>query len=289
MIIGAQKTGTTSLLRYVAQHPALCTHPHREMSFFSHDLEYCQGYEKVFDKYFPQAGCGNRLMVAKDVMIFPCRKALERVHNHNPTIHIVVLLRHPIRRMYSAYWYARSRGWEPIKSFEKALEAEATRLADDEWKWRYCAYLDTSTYYRHLEASFEQFGRDHVHVYFTEEFYENPQKICEGLFRILDVTPAFAPDVEKRHNRARTARSELFARAFSRFKGSTHPLKMYARLLFPAPMIYQVKHALLALNDKEFQPPPMSEETRKRLVAYFKPYNARLSDLLGRGLPLWDS
>jgi sulfotransferase family protein len=288
MIAGAQKAGTTSLFRYLTQHPQLSTHPHREMSFFSHDLEYDQGYRRVFNKYFPEAGSGDRTIMAKDVMVFNTHQALERLHAHNPGMHIVVLLRHPVRRVYSAYWYARSRGWEPIKSFEKAIEAEPDRLAEDSFKWRYCAYLDTSTYDRHIDVLLKRFGKERVHVYLTEDLHENPQKICQGIYRILDLDPAFTPEVEKRHNESSMARSELFARMFSRFTGSTSRVKLFARTFFSSAMIYKVKHAMLALNDKKFRPPPMAEETKRRLIEYFKPHNTRLSELLGRELPLWD-
>jgi hypothetical protein len=288
MIAGAQKAGTTSLFRYLTQHPQLSTHPHREMSFFSHALEYDQGYERVFNKYFPEAGSGNKTIVAKDVMAFNSQQALERLYAHNPELHIVVLLRHPVRRVYSAYWYARSRGWEPIKSFEQAIEAEPGRLAQDGFKWRYCAYLDTSTYYRHIEVLWQRFGREKVHVYLTEDLHENPRRLCQDIYSILDLDSAFTPAVEKRHNESSMARSELFASVFSKFTGSTSWAKMFARTFFSSAMIYKVKHAILALNDKEFRPPPMTEETKRRLTEYFKPHNIRLSELLGRELPLWN-
>jgi hypothetical protein len=288
MIAGAQKAGTTSLFQYLTQHPQLSTHPHREMSFFSHDLEYGQGYARVFDKYFPEAGSDDSILVAKDVMVFNAHQALERLYAHNPGIHVVVLLRHPVKRVYSAYWYARSRGWEPIKSFEKAIEAEPGRLAEDSFKWRYCAYLDTSTYDRHIDVLLKRFGRERVHVYLTEDLHENPQKICADIYRRLALDSAFTPEVGKRHNESSMARSEVFARMFSRFTGSTCRVKMFARAFFSSAMIYKVKHAILALNDKEFRPPPMAEETKRRLVEYFKPHNIRLSELLGRDLLLWD-
>jgi hypothetical protein len=258
------------------------------MSFFSHVLEYGQGYERVFAKYFPEASSGDRTIVAKDVMVFNAHQALERLYAHNPNIHIVVLLRHPVKRVYSAYWYARSRGWEPIKSFEKAIEAEPGRLAEDGFKWRYCAYLDTSTYARHIDVLLQRFGKERVHVYLTEDLHENPQKICGDIYRILDLDPAFTPEVGQRHNESSMARSELFARVFSRFAGSTSRVKLFARTFFSPAMIYKMKHAILALNDKEFRPPPMAEETTRRLIEYFKPHNARLSELLGRNFPLWD-
>jgi hypothetical protein len=288
MISGAQKAGTTSLFKYLVQHPQIVTHPHKEMGFFSHDLEYCQGYAKVFQKYFPEAEEEGGGVIAKDVMILPSHTALERLYDHNPKMHIVVLLRNPVRRAYSAYWFARSRGWESMPTFEMALEAEPIRLAEDRYKWRYCTYLDTSTYFQHIERCYKRFGQEHVHVYLTEDLYEAPQSICENLFRILAVDAAFRPDVSRQHNKAIKARLDILAKACSGLVGSSHPAKMFVKRFVPTSMIYKVKHVILSLNAKEFRPPPMAEETRQRLIGYFQPHNLRLSEMLGRDLALWN-
>jgi hypothetical protein len=134
----------------------------------------------------------------------------------------------------------------------------------------------------------QRFGREKVHVYLTEDLHENPCRICQDIYSILDLDSAFTPMVEQRHNESSMARSELFARVFSRFTGSTSRAKMFARTFFSSAMIYKVKHAILRLNDRKFRPPPMVEETRRRLIDYFKPHNIRLSEMLGRELPLWD-
>ena len=141
-----------------------------------------------------------------------------------------------------AYWYARSRGWESIKSFEKAIEAEPSGLAEDGSKWRYCAYLDTSTYDRHIEVLLERFGGERIHVYLTEELHENPQRICQGIYRThLDAT--FMPEVERLHNESSMARSELFARVFSRFTGLCMGKDVCTTFFFSS-TIYKVKHAI---------------------------------------------
>ena len=126
MIVGTQKSGTSSLLRYLAQHPDIHTHSQSEMTFFLQDHEYTRGYESAYAKYFAQCS-ENCKLIAKNVMVMYSHDIMQRIYQHNPKIHLVVLLREPVARAYSAYWWARRRGWENITSFEEALAAEQHR------------------------------------------------------------------------------------------------------------------------------------------------------------------
>ena len=138
MIVGAQKSGTSSLLRYLEQHPDMHTHPQPEMTFFLQDREYSRGYEWAFAKYFAgesdRDDIANKQLIAKNVMVMHSPEVMQRIYEHNPDIHLVVLLREPVARAYSAYWWARRRGWENIKTYEEALAAEEDRLNENWFK-----------------------------------------------------------------------------------------------------------------------------------------------------------
>ena len=151
MIVGAQKAGTSSLLRYLAQHPDIHTHAQPEMTFFLQAREYTRGYEWAFGKYFTGQNSHDEIqdkhLIAKNVMVMHSPEVMQRIYEHNPEIHLVVLLREPVARAYSAYWWARRRGWENIKTYEEALAAEETRLNEGWFKWRQCAYQYNGIYY----------------------------------------------------------------------------------------------------------------------------------------------
>ncbi|MDE0685767.1 MAG: hypothetical protein OXI63_22795, partial [Candidatus Poribacteria bacterium] len=72
MIVGAQKAGTSSLLRYLAQHPDIHTHAQPEMTFFLQDREYSRGYQWASAKYFAgeydHAEVADKRLLAKNVM-----------------------------------------------------------------------------------------------------------------------------------------------------------------------------------------------------------------------------
>lgn len=288
MIVGSQKSGTSSLLRYLAQHPEIYTHPQPEMTFFLQDHEYTRGYEWAFAKYFSKCPEGRHL-IAKNVMVMCSQEIMQRIYEHNPEIHLVVLLREPVSRAYSAYWWARRRGWENIKTFEDALAAEEVRLNEDWFKWRQCAYRFNSTYYLHVKNLITQFGKDQVHCILTDELKTDAKTVCQHLFKLIGVSTEFQPVVGEHHNQAAMPRSEKFGFLFTQFLASRNPLRRAIRKLVPDTAAYKLRKAVLDLNEKTFTPPPVNPQTRKELVQYFKPYNEQLAELLEQDLTHWNT
>ena len=297
MIVGAQKSGTSSLLRYLAQHPDIHTHPQPEMTFFLQDREYTRGYTWAFAKYFAgkynHREIENKQLIAKNVMVMHAPEMMQRIYEHNPDIHLVVLLREPVARAYSAYWWARRRGWENIKTYEEALAAEEARLNEDWFKWRQCAYQYNSIYYPHVKNLINQFGAERVHCILTDDLKEDAETVCQQLFHQIGVRADFKTVIGERHNRATMPRSERFNYLFTQFLASHNPLRRAIRKLIPDATAYKLRKTVLDWNDKpqknmESVPPPLDPETHERQMAYFKPFNEQLAELLDRDLSAWN-
>ena len=286
MIVGSQKSGTSSLLRYLAQHPEIYTHPQPEMTFFLQDHEYVRGYERAYAKYFSKCPEDKRL-IAKNVMVMCSQEIMQRIYEHNTEIHLVVLLREPVSRAYSAYWWARRRGWENIKTFEEALAAEEARLNENWFKWRQCVYRFNSTYYPHVKNMIKLFGEERVHCVLTDELKTDARAVCQQIYELMDVHSDFAPVVGERHNQAAMPRSERFGFLFTQFLASRNPLRRAIRKLVPDAAAYKLRKAVLDLNDKPWTPPPLNPQTREELGDYFKPHNQQLAALLGQDLTHW--
>ncbi len=286
MIVGSQKSGTSSLLRYLAQHPDIFTHPQTEMTYFLQDHEYNRGYDAAYAKYFSKCP-DDKYIIAKNVMVMCSTEKMQRIYAHNPNINLILLLREPVSRAYSAYWWARRRGWENIKTFEEALEAEETRHKDDWFKWRQCLYKFNSTYSHHIHNLFSLFGKEQVHCFLTDELTNDAISICQNIFSIIGVNSDFEPTVGKKFNQAAMPRSDKFGYLFTQFLASRNPLRRAIRRLVPDATAYKFRKAILDLNEKSFTPPPINQETEVELGTYFTPYNEKLSELIEKDLTHW--
>lgn len=286
LIAGAPKAGSTSLLQYLSQHPIIVTHRQPEMSYFVIDHEFDAGYDAAVAKYFPNAPADSCL-IAKHVHAMFSADAERRMLAYNPGLHIALLLRNPIQRAHSAYWYCRRRGWENLQTFEQALEAEPGRLAQGWYENRANAYLHNGVYHPHVRRLIEAFGEDRVHVFLTDDMAEDAAKMCQTLFQAVGVDPKFAPDLTRRHNAAAAARHEPLARAMARAFQSKGPVKRSIRKFIPHRVTGWIRGAVMRANEKPFTPPPMSPDTRDGLVEHFAPHNRALGELIGRDLSTW--
>jgi len=285
MIVGAQKASTTSLLHYLADHPQICAALDQEMTYFLLDAEYTQGYERAFAQSFPACTEG-RLLLAKNVGVMYSQQAVDRLYDHNPEVKVVVLLREPVARAYSAYWYARRMGWEQARSFEQALALEAARRAADPDRWRNCLYLHRSAYDVHVRRVLARFGESNVQVILQDDLEEDAAGVCQRIFDALQVDSSFRITTARRYNTAAIPRTAAFARLLSR----RTPLPPWVRALVPPFAVRNVrrlKRRLRELNETSFRPPEMAEETRVELVERLRPHNAALGELLDRDLSHW--
>jgi hypothetical protein len=285
MIVGAPKCGTTSLKAWLGQHPAVAAHDDREFIFFASEESYARGYEAAFEAHFGDLGRSAAARVAKSVAMMYSREALERLLRHNAGVQVVLVLREPIARAHSEFWYAKRRGREPAARFEDALERNAALGAEDARALD--AYLARSRYAEHLAPLLRLFPREQVQVLLLEELKEEALATCRRLFALLPgVEPEFAPRVKERHNEAAAPRSRMLL--YLTTQARRQPvLRAALRGLVDAPARKRIRAALMGFNEERFALPALEPATRDRLADYFAPWNERLEQLLGRSLGAW--
>jgi len=285
MIIGAPKAGTTSLHRYLSYHPLVCTHNQLEITYFVNDATFEQGYQSTFKRYFASCQTEQKVFLGKSVGIMYLPLALERLYDHNSAIKLVLVLRNPIRRAYSAYWYARRMGWENIKRFEDAIFSNPDRFNGDWIKEKSCAYLERSRYIEPVRMIFQKFPSEQVMILLTDDMRDDPLGVCNQIYKSIDLPLLSSIDTAHQHNTAALARSEFFAQILS----ERNLAKKMIRKFLPARWVDQSKSVMRKLNEMEFTPPPISRATYEHLLVYFNPFNDELADFIGRDLSHWNN
>lgn len=287
LVIGAQKAGTTSLHRYLAGHPEIFLPAQKELDLFGTPEAFARGIDGVAAHYRDLAGA-RRIGLSYVGMLF-LEGSAERAHAYRPQMKILALLREPVSRAYSAYWYHRRIGWDDAASFEDALEREVSGRLPPGPAGAALAYRRNGCYAEQLEPWLERFGRDRVRVMRTQDLKSDPEATVRGVLRWLGVTDAVdAIDLEARYNVAARARSRMVAT----FLGSpSSPLKRAYHRLVPRairrPLKRQVTRRLERLNARPGRYPPMAEATRARLAAFYAPHNRALVDRLGLDVSAW--
>lgn len=118
IVIGTQKGGTTALHKYLSQHPSIVPAIKKELHFFNCDNAYNQGldhYASFFEADLPSRKNKITLDVTPDYLFFSYKTA-ERIHQYNPNMKLIALLRDPIKRAFSAWqmykhFYQKNKDW----------------------------------------------------------------------------------------------------------------------------------------------------------------------------------
>jgi hypothetical protein len=283
-IIGAQKAGTSSFLRYLVQHPQTCSHRQPEMNFFVNNEEFGNGYPQAFKRYFHCAKNNSSVLVAKSVGILDSPSLIRRIYEHNHKMQVVVLLRNPVDRAYSAYWYARRAGCENLKRFEDALEANPSRFAGDRQCEQACSYLERGIYINKIKCLFTYFPSSQVHIFLLEDLKQDAIGICQRLYEACGIAADFVPEINFRYNVATKVRLYPLTYLVNKIKLA----KRMVRLLLPPPVADNIKSSINEWNQKQFDLPTIQPETRDQLLAFFRPFNDELSYFLNRDLSHWN-
>lgn len=194
LVIGAQKSGTTSVFKYIQQHPSLYLPPQKEVKFFANEDRFSRGVNWYLQNYF--AGADERKLwgeVSPHYMGY--ERAAGRIHAAFPRIKLITILRNPIDRAYSHYRMAVRRSTE-TRPFEQVIsDRENTLLylpeTETEDDSRYI--LSYSLYGKALENYLRYFNRRQILILFQEDLLGKPDETIKRLFSFLEVDDAYKP------------------------------------------------------------------------------------------------
>ena len=125
VILGAQRSGTTSLYDWLSDHPAVVPATRKEVHYF--DLHYDRGLG-WYRAHFPMGHGAHLTGEATPYLLFHPLAPDRVARDLPPTTRFVVLLRHPVQRAVSHYWHERRMGTES-ETLAVAVAAEEQRLA----------------------------------------------------------------------------------------------------------------------------------------------------------------
>ena len=190
----------------------------------------------------------------------------------------MAILRHPAERAFSAFLHLLRDSYEPLATFEEALEAEPQRAADG-WYVQY-QYKGRGFYGRQLQRYFDRFDPARIRVYLYEDFVEKPRWLLADLFGFLGVNTGFRPDMAPRHNVSGRPRSAGLQRWLTR----SHPLKEAVKSWIPERWGHRVISWVQPFNVVRAE---MNPETRRRLIDSYRDDIEGLQVLIDRDLSHW--
>ena len=306
-LAGVPKSGSTSLYRYLEQHPQIFMSPIKEPHFFADEVrienfdglyqsraepmvavlrEFLDGpmtshcsagpvsdwadYCKLFRHAADETAVGEA-----SVCYLWSRTAARNIASRVPDARFLIVLRNPVERAFSQYVHMLSFAEEPV-SFREHLD-RSLRSTSRRFSEMY-PFLEFGLYGEQLKRLFGVVPSDRVRIYFYEDYCRDPAAMLRDIFGFLGVDDAFAPEFRERHMVARVPRS-YEARRWLKRSGAWR----VARKLLPASLCDRLKEAgLRPRSEFVFDP-----ADRAFVAEYYRRDLDKLAGLLGRDFGNW--
>lgn len=253
IVVGAAKSGTTTLCEQFATHPEIFVTTPKEPKFFSLDENYTKGLEHYLELYRDgQSAIARGEGSVNYTMRTESPETAKRIHKHYPDCKILFAARHPYDRIIS--------NWQMFKRSNPEA-AELNECIKDPNLDHFLA--DRSRYFYNLEPYLELFPRENIKVIFFEPLTLDPQETLSDCFRFLGVDENWQlPDPKLEANRARDFKPQKTRRKKANFPGSN-----LLRSLLPSSLRKSLSSQFLEVKDTSatLAKPELSPETKAYL------------------------
>jgi hypothetical protein len=306
-IVGAPKAGTTSLYRYLSQHPQVYMSALKEPNYFASELrlenftaaerrrvaratraleQYLHGatssrpfgglistwtdYTQLFRDASDQIAVGEA-----SACYLWSPSAARNIAARIPQARIIISLRNPVDRAFSQYLHMVTDG--VIRgSFRQQIAANLRchhRQFGAQWP-----FLEFGYYHEQVKRYLREFPASHVHISLHEDLERRAQSLVAELFEFLGVDPGFAVDVSARHNEPRVPRFTSGAYLLKKWRIWPYLGKLAPRSFGPQ---------LRSLAFRSRATLVMEPADRALLTEYYRDDVTKLAALLDRDLSAW--
>lgn len=275
IVIGAQRSGTTALDRYLRQHPDIyLSNVTKELRFFvkmKQDSRAFSDYAQYFHTWAGETAIGD---VTPHYLYFPY--VADMIATYLPNVRLIATLRNPIDRAYSAYCYTLRTGRE-WRTFERAIE----ETVDDDLLRD---YVGVGRYSIQLQRYLQHFDPAQIKIILFDDLINTPQQTLADICAYLDVDPSWRFEVFPKHsqqtNTAMYPAYPFLQRTLAYYRNYGGNWRYIWRFVRHVPD-WQSRLPIRTTY------PPMSSRARAKLVQLFEPEIQALSLLLKRDLTYW--
>jgi glycosyltransferase involved in cell wall biosynthesis len=291
LVIGAARSGTTYLTRQLASHPQIGVSEPKEPHFLALAGETPAftgpGDDETINRLAITDEAGWRSLFAGHAelrhrgegsvsTLYYADESIRNIQRHCPDAKMIVLLRDPVERAYSAHQYWRSRGFE-TETFTRGLDLERERI--EKGYHHIWHYTEMGRYSDQLGRFFAAFDRDRFLVLSYEDFMADRPAGLSRCFEFLGVDHWDPPDVDLDINAGGNPRSRMLTEGMRRVR-TVEPARRVLRATVPFSVRERVRARNLRRED-------MPAADRARLEAAFASERESLRALLGADAPSW--
>lgn len=264
MIIGAGKSGTTSLFSLLDQHPDLVGAKNKEPHFFSTHPNWREAIAEYKNQYEVKEGA-LYFEGSTTYSFFPHRNLTvwDDIYEYNPEMKFIYMVRNPIDRFISHYMHSYERGFLDNTLTDNLMNREI---------------LDVTRYATQVLPYIEKFGRENVLLLDFDDFKKNPENILRQVCDFVGVNVEGFSSLDM--NPKNTSLSN--ARRHHKYDHPPFYMKVLYRIARP------LWEKIVDNSSRSFEKKPeFSLEERKTLLHLLRPDIKMLENLMDKKFDHW--
>lgn len=290
LVVGAEKSGTTTFHQILSKHPDICLPGCKETYFFLVDEYFAKGFDFYLEHFSKCNGKKVRGEVCPAYMYWDY--VPERIRNVLGTdVKLIFILRNPVDRAYSHYLMNFYRFGIEKEAFVYALNLEPQRISKS-WKDRHLySYVNRGFYAKQISRYLEFFPRDNMKFIIFEDFLRNKETIIRELFNEVncnfDLLPKNALNI-KAFSTGKP-RSRLLSNFIYKPKPLPQLIKNWIKNAMGGERIYKLTVKAMELNQKDFtnNENKIDESLKKTLINVYMEDIKKLEGIIQRDLSQW--
>ncbi len=296
LVIGAGKSGTTSLYEYLNEHPEVFMSPVKETNFFALEGERLEDQETDPEqmRHYPWSitdqasytdlfkdATNQKAIGEVSPMYLYSKKAALTIKERMPQVKLIAILRQPTDRLYSRYLHLARESRTPTSSFEDVLDKQSI------W-WKRNDLIQEGFYHSHLNNYFELFPENQLHVVLYDDFRKNPQAVIKEIYQFIGVDTTYAPAMDTEFNVSGFVANEKIDSII----GQNSVVKSLITRISPALTKYlsgnkKIKSWVNQLRNKNLKRPPLSRGLKMQINEIYRSEIVRLQVLINKDLSHW--
>jgi len=268
LIIGAGKSGTTSLYHYLGEHPEVFVSPIKETNFFvadgrrseDHPVQSVAEYEALFEGVTSEHAIGEASPAYLD-----SPTAAARIAELLPNARLIAILRNPVDRAWSDY-LMRIRERDEVRAPDEAFTDDAP-------------FVRQGFYSERVERFTSRFAADQIRFFSFDDFSTDAVGVTRRCYEFLGVDPSFQPNVEVRHNAGWSPRNRALHTVLKS--------RVLRRTLKPV-VPQAARNLVRGLAERAgTENPSIPANLEERLRQLYRDDLGRVSDLTGLDVSTW--
>ena len=296
LIIGAGKSGTTSLDNYLKQHPRLFFSRVKEPNFFAYDNVSTDKMDKYVLRHYKQSVTNltdykelfreakpDQLKGETSNTYLTVKHAAERIKHYIPDAKLIAILRQPTERLYSRFLHLARDNRLPSDRFEDVLDRNSI------W-WQRNDLVKEGFYYKNLSRYFELFPRENIRVYLNDDLKKDSLGLMKDIFDFLGVEPLGTINDSVKYNKSGIIKNKFYDKTL----GHNSVFKVMLKKMAPTAIYNKAKESIWLqkvvnnLQNRNLEQPKLSPALHDQITnEIYKEDIEQLATLLNRDLSKW--